>query len=121
MARSIPRSEQGLSLDALQEQLRSGELYGSKDEPKAEKRAEKARMWANLRHLQKEFGSVLSMELACERCGASPAAETPRMTAYLWDGKGKDPNVPLTLCVFCADEHTEDMKDQWNAYYSDRL
>ena len=53
-----------------------------------------------------------------EKVAASP---TPSMTAYSWDGEGEDPNRDLLLCEEHAQEHVEQMRAQWEEYWSGLL
>jgi len=59
----------------------------------------------------------------CERCGrkGKDVERAPCMTAYEWDGKGKDPNQPPILCKECREEWIEHWDDMWKEYYSGRL
>lgn len=68
----------------LQDQLRSGELYG-------------LNLVTNLHERTRKL--IFKNDQHCQRCDTSPAVETPSMTAYQWDGKGEDPNAPW-CCVF---------------------
>lgn len=66
---------------------------------------------------------VGACEGPCQRRSA-PVKLWDSQTCYVWDGpdSGKpNPNAPLTLCEGCGQEYSENMKAQWDDYYSDRL
>lgn len=42
----------------------------------------------------------------------------PAMTAYHWDGTGKNPNAPVTVCEDHWDEYHDHWKSMWDDYYS---
>lgn len=54
----------------------------------------------------------------CERCSAKPAELTSSGTAYVWNGKGRDPNAPILLCSECAKEHIAYWDEMWREYYA---
>lgn len=44
--------------------------------------------------------------------------ERGSMTAYYWDGKGKNPNAPVVSCDPCYTDYSDYWKDMWNEYWS---
>jgi len=68
----------------------------------------------------------------CERCGAKNRTKiiidkdlrtvhielVPAKTKYNWDGKGENPNRPLSLCKWCKWEYNDHWDAMWKDYYS---
>lgn len=51
-------------------------------------------------------------------CGATGNMSwRPAVTAYHWDGKGKDPNRDLYLCDNCAEDYYDYYDGLWQDYY----
>lgn len=68
--------------------------------------------------------------MKCERCQIDPDTipeeyRTPEdevkpraaMTAYSWDGKGKDPNRDIFLCEMCWLEYYDSWAGLWGGHY----
>ena len=39
------------------------------------------------------------------------------MTAYYWDGTGRDPNARVPLCPPCYDDYAAHWTAMWDEYY----
>ena len=67
--------------------------------------------------------TLTAIPVQCEADRECPGKtiSVPSMTAYSWDGIGRDPNEDLMLCKDCGSEYTENMLDQLNTYYSGLL
>ena len=57
----------------------------------------------------------------CQNCGDRGTKLEDSRTAYVWDGKGKDPNAPIRLCATCAIEHHTYWDDIWTQYNNSRF
>lgn len=136
-----------MDIDDLRQQLRSGELYA--ETPKDEDERQKVWNGAANPNLSMEefvklfktppteFVKMFAEDVAkgplpspksspipgalCQHCSKKPAYNYPSMTAYHWNGEGDDPNKDLTLCKECGTEHTENMQEQRDDYYGDKL
>ncbi len=51
-------------------------------------------------------------------CLSTNGKRAPIMTAYVWDGKGKDPNESPILCPCCTGEWVAHWEEMWQEYYS---
>ncbi|MGE0493241.1 MAG: hypothetical protein AB7S38_28795 [Vulcanimicrobiota bacterium] len=50
----------------------------------------------------------------CEEVGdQADLVIPPPMTAYIWDGHGRDPNHPGLMCRECASDYLRDWADTW--------
>ncbi len=61
--------------------------------------------------------------LKCQgSCGPCDEIKTVQMrvsmTAYVWDGKGEDPNKDVPLCDCCWEFYEAYWKERWQEYYS---
>lgn len=57
--------------------------------------------------------------MRCEECQSENNVTTrPAMTAYHWDGTGKDPNAPVTLCEICMNDYVSRWTAMWDEYYA---
>jgi len=99
------------SLEALRDWFRGHDVEGLPSHPKPPRSAQFSR---------------LQDEGYCEQCKHDDGSErwgkrAPVMTAYEWDGKGKDPNLPPILCDEHMEMWCEHWTEMWNEYYSDRI